>query len=84
MSSLFGEFGEGAGVAFGRWGGEGILDGGAVATHIDGVHDREGAADAEEEAEKAADRGGPEGGGHRASLAVEWFEATEVCPSLRA
>ena len=46
MSSLFGEFGEGAGVAFGRWGGEGILDGGAVATHIDGVHDGKGAADA--------------------------------------
>ncbi len=32
-----------------------VLDGGAVASHIDGIHDGEGAADAEDEAEKDAD-----------------------------
>jgi len=33
----------------------GVANSGAVAAHVDGVHDREGAADAEGEAEKEAD-----------------------------
>ena len=35
------------------------LTAGAVSAHVDGVHDGEGTADAEEEAEEAADGGGP-------------------------
>lgn len=45
--------------AVGRGGEEGVFDGGAVATHEDGVHDSEGAADAEGEAEEEADQCGP-------------------------
>lgn len=45
--------------AVGRGGEEGVPDGGAVATHEDGVHDGEGAADAEGEAEEEADQCAP-------------------------
>ena len=52
-------FGEGCGVALG-WGGElGVSDGGAVAAHVDGVYDGEGAAYSEDEAEAEADGCGP-------------------------
>jgi hypothetical protein len=37
----------------------GILDGGTVSAHVDGVHDGKGTADSEEESEKAADDHGP-------------------------
>jgi hypothetical protein len=52
-----GQFGEGAGESFGARRGLRVFDGGAVATHVDGVHHGECAADAEDEAEEAADRG---------------------------
>lgn len=45
--------------AVGRGGEEGVPDGGAVATHEDGVHDGEGTADAEGEAEEEADQCAP-------------------------
>lgn len=45
--------------AVGRGGEEGVFDGGAVASHKDGVHDGEGAADAEGEAEEEADQCAP-------------------------
>lgn len=47
----------GAGVeeALGRGGELSVFYGGTVTSPIDGVHDREGAADAEEEAEEEAD-----------------------------
>ena len=59
-----GEFGEGAGEALGVWGGLRVFDRGAVSAHVDGIHDGERAADAEQKAEEAADGGGPKGGGH--------------------
>ena len=37
-----------------------VFDGGAVASHVDGVHDGEGAAYAEGEAEEEADQAGIE------------------------
>ena len=45
--------------AVGRGGEEGVFDGSAVASHEDGVHDGEGAADAEGEAEEQADQCAP-------------------------
>jgi hypothetical protein len=38
----------------------GVFDGGAIAAHEDGVHDRQSAADAEGEAEEEADQAGVE------------------------
>ena len=62
------EFGEGLAVAVG-WGGElGVADGGAVASHVDGVHDREGAADTEGKAEEEADDCRPVKGHYDGSL----------------
>lgn len=46
-------------VTLGRDGELCVLKGGAVASHIDGVHDSERAAYSEEKAEKEADRGCP-------------------------
>ncbi len=54
------EFGAGFEEAVGRRGEVGVLDGGAVASHEDGVHNRERAADAEGEAEEEADEAGVE------------------------
>lgn len=52
-------FGAGGDEAMG-WGEElGVFDGGAVASHEDGVHHREGAANAEGEAEEEADQRAP-------------------------
>ena len=62
------EFGEGLAVAVG-WGGEaGVADGGAVASHVDRVHDREGAADTEGKAEEEADDCRPVEGHYDGSL----------------
>ena len=54
--------GHGQDVADWRRGEEGIAEGGAVASQVDGVHDGESAADAEGEAEEEAYEGdGDEG-----------------------
>jgi hypothetical protein len=59
---------ERAAVAFG-WGRElRVADGRAVATHVDGVHDGEGAAYSKEEAEEETDGGGPVNAHDRWSL----------------
>ena len=59
---------EGLAVAVG-WGGElGVADGGAVASHVDGVHDGESAAYSECEAEKEADERRPVEGHYDCSL----------------
>jgi len=52
-------FGAGGDEAFGWGGKQGVFDGGAVASHEDGVHDSEGTADAEGEAEEEADERTP-------------------------
>lgn len=50
---------QGLGEAFGRDGEGGVLDGGAVTSGVDGVHDGESATDAEGEAEEEADHAPP-------------------------
>ena len=68
------EFGEGLAVAVG-WGGElGVAYGGAVASHVDGVHDREGAADSEAEADEEADDRRPVKGHYEGSLSCPVWE----------
>ena len=67
-----GIFGTGGEQARGRDGQVGVLDGGAVATHVDGVHDGEGAADSKDEAEEDADEGAGE----------EVHDGAMVCPGL--
>ena len=57
---FFEGLGSGADEAVG-WGGElGVVDGCAVAAEEDGVHDCEGAADAEDEAQEETDDGAVE------------------------
>ena len=77
------EFGEGLAVAVG-WGGElGVAYGGAVASHVDGVHDREGAADSEAEADEEADDRRPVKGHYDGSLSRLVQGAREsVCGDL--
>ena len=58
MGSRLG-FGERGGEALGRGVELGVFDGGAVAAHENGVHDSQGAADAEGEAEEEADKYAP-------------------------
>jgi hypothetical protein len=50
-------FFQGLAVALGRSGELGVSDGSSVATEVDGVHDREGAAYAETEAKQETDDG---------------------------
>jgi len=52
-------FKECGGEAFGRGGQLGIVDGRTVAAHEDGVHDCQGAADAEGKAEEETDQYAP-------------------------
>jgi hypothetical protein len=54
-------------VGLGRVGELGVADGGAVASPVDGVHDRESAAYSEDEAHKKSDDGRPVEG-HDVSL----------------
>jgi hypothetical protein len=66
-------FGACAGEALG-WGWErGVADGCAVASEVDGVHHREGAADAESEAEEKSDDG-TEGDVHAIDDGMNMFE----------
>ena len=59
MGWIVRDFFQGLKITIG-WGGElGVADGGAVASQIDGIHDRESTAYAEAKAQKKADDRGP-------------------------
>lgn len=59
FGGLRGGFAEGVAEALGRLGEAGVANGGSVASHVDRVHDGEGAADTKGEAQEEADDRGP-------------------------